>query len=53
VEIAKVTSSEEAADITLKLARIFTATVKKKSRMDRVIRKLGGIDMLKKELGID
>ena len=53
VEIAKVTSSDEALDITLKLARIFTATVKKKSRMDRVIRKLGGIYVLKKELGID
>lgn len=52
-EITKITSHEEAAEITIKLARIFTAAVKKKSRMDRVIKKLGGIEELKKELGID
>ncbi len=51
-EITKVTSHEEAADLAVRLARIFTENVKKKSRLDRVIKKLGGIDALKKELGL-
>ncbi len=51
LEITKITSHEEAAEITMKLARLFTDSVKKKSRMDRIIRKMGGIEELKKELG--
>ncbi len=53
IEIAKVTNVEDAAELTLKVARFFTANVKKKSRLDRVIDKIGGIEAFKREIGIE
>ncbi len=52
MEITKVSSREEAADLVVRAARLFTENVKLKSRMDRVIKKLGGIEAFKKELGV-
>ncbi len=51
-EITRITTQEEAVEITLKLARLFTENVKQKSRLDRIIKKLGGIEAVKEELGI-
>ncbi len=52
-ELTRVTTHEEAADLTLRIARLFTENVKKKARVDRMVRKLGGFDALKKELGVE
>ncbi len=50
-EIATITSPQEAVDILKKLAEIFSQEVKKKSRLERVVAKLG-IDEIKNRLGL-
>ena len=50
-EIGTITSPQEAVDILKKLAQLFSEEVKKKSRVDRVVSKIG-IEEIKKRLGL-
>ncbi len=50
-EIATITSPDEAVKILKGLAEIFSAEVKKKSRLERVVSKLG-LEEIKKRLGL-
>lgn len=51
VELCRITTHEEAAQILRKLAEIFAREVKLKARVDKLIQKLG-LEGLKKELGL-
>jgi len=50
-EIATIATPQEAVDILKKAAELFSEEVKKKSRMERVVSKLG-VDEIKKRLGL-
>lgn len=52
VELCRITTHKEAADILRKLAAIFSQEVKLKARVDKLIQKMG-IDGLKAELGLN
>jgi len=50
-KMGKVTSHDEAVELLLKIVTLFRENVKKKSRLDRVIKKIG-LDEFKKTVGL-